>query len=43
MFKKTLLALGLVGLAAVSYADNQPVVDNTKSSEFTDDRWYIAQ
>jgi len=42
MFKKTLLALGLAGLAAVAYADDKPVVDNTKSSEFTDDRFYVA-
>ena len=46
MFKKTFLALGLMGFAAMAQAadsaDTSPVVESTTSSEFNDDRWYVA-
>lgn len=46
MFKKTLLALGLMGLSAMALAadsaDTAPAVESSTSSEFTDDRWYVA-
>ena len=42
MFKKTLLAAGLVGFSVIAMAEDAPVVENTTSSEFTDDRFYLA-
>ena len=42
MFKKTLLAVGLIGFSVIAQAADAPVVENTTSSEFTDDRFYIA-
>lgn len=42
MFKKTLLALSLAGFAAFAHAADAPAVESSTSSEFTDDRFYVA-
>jgi len=42
MFKKTLLALSLAGFAAFAQAADTPAVESSTSSEFTDDRFYVA-
>ncbi|HAZ42358.1 MAG TPA: flagellar motor protein MotB [Methylococcaceae bacterium] len=42
MFTKTLLALSLAGFAAFAQAGETPAVESSTSSEFTDDRFYVA-